>query len=357
MSEQTSKRVDFIVKVVYWAVLLVLGYYALMALGLVMPFIMALILVASFQPLVRFLHRKFKIYQKFTSIIMMLILYTAIGIVIYWITLRLVYFLRDFFVGFPDYYTNNIAPTITNFGIWSEGFLGDVPDEIQAGITNSIWNFVESISNWGIGFATGFINSIPSFLLSLVFMVLLSFFLCFDYNKVIEFLKAQLPPKGAEFIARLKKLSINSFGRYVRAYAIIMGITFVILSIAFLIIGTPNPIGIAAAIAVFDFLPVLGAGSVLAVWAVIELILGNMTYAIGLGVIWAIIMVVRNIIEPKIVGDSLGINPIIAIIAVYAGYRLLGVMGMVLFPILAQILIVLHQSGTIKLYKENSKNS
>ena len=352
MPEKTIKKLDFVVKVLYITVLIGLGYLAFKFLGLILPFLLALGLVAIFQPLINFMYRKYKIHRKFSAIVLMLLLYTSISSLIYWIVMRMVTFLKYFFAGFPDYYYAYIAPNVVGFGYWLEDKLGAMPDEIQFGLTDAIQNFVSSIPGWGVGIMTGFANSIPSFLISLLFMILLSFFISFDYERLIGFLKNQLPPKATQLAGRLKKLSQNTFLRYVRAYAIIMVITFVILSISFIIIGISNPIGIAAAIAIFDFLPVLGAGSVLFVWVIVELLQGGFALAIGLGVIWGIIAIIRNVIEPKIVGDSLGINPILALLSVFVGYKLFGLLGMILFPMLAQILIVLHQSGTIKLYKE-----
>ena len=98
--------------------------------------------------------------------------------------------------------------------------------------------------------------------------------------------------------------------------------------------------------------PVIGTGGIMIPWVLIKLLQGNFSLAIGLGILYAIVTVVRNLIEPKIVGDQLGLNPVVSLISIYLGYKLFSVIGMILFPILAQILLTLHRNGTIRLYRE-----
>ena len=110
--------------------------------------------------------------------------------------------------------------------------------------------------------------------------------------------------------------------------------------------------GLAALIALFDALPLLGTGGIMIPWVIIELLGQNYSLALGLAILYAVVTVIRNLIEPKVVGDQLGLNPVVSLVAIYLGYRVLGVIGMVLFPILVQLLILLHKHGMIRLYRE-----
>ncbi len=360
LSEETRKRIDFIVKVVYYIVLIGIAYLILRGIGLIFPFILAMGLMTLFQPLIRLIHRKLRINQKVVSVITIALLYVGVGSLIFWIVIQIVYLLKDLFTIFPDYYYNTIAPNIVEFGNWMEKQLaslqmswGTVFDEVQSSLLNGLQNFVVSMSQAGVSFVTDFVNSVPSFFMSLIFTILLSFFISFQYDKVVEFLKNQLPPKAIEFVGGLKSMLKNTVFRYGKAYLILMIITFTELTIGFLIIGVSNPVGMAAGIAVFDMFPVFGTGGIMIPWIIIELLQGNFSYAIALAILYAIVTVIRNIIEPKVVGDQLGINPIISLLAVFIGYKLIGAIGMIVFPMLAQIIIALHQNGTIRLYKEN----
>lgn len=149
----------------------------------------------------------------------------------------------------------------------------------------------------------------------------------------------------------------------IRAYAIIMFITFCELAIGFTILNVIGVMNnkyiyiIALATAIFDILPVAGSGGVLLPWAAVAFVMGDVGQGIGMLVIYAVITVVRQYLEPKIVGDSLGVNPIITLAGLYFGLKIFGFMGMFIVPIGLMILKGFNDTGRIKLWKtvENTK--
>jgi len=352
LKKDTSKRIDFIVKIVYYSILLGIGYLIFRFLGMVLPLVLGLFFALMFQPLIRLIHRKFKINRKVTSFILMGLLYLGFGALLYWIVIEMMHFFRDFFMGFPDLYYNTIAPNVIGVGIWLENVLVTFNIENQFDLIRWQSDMVASISQWGFSQATSFLNSIPTLLINTLFMVLFSFFISLNYEHVKGFFINQLPDGGVEMGRKLRGLSKFTFVKYLKAYLIIMGITFCELVVGFYILGVNNPIGVAAAIALFDFLPVLGAGSVLFVWLIVELILGNFTFALGMTVLWLVVTIVRNIIEPKIVGKRFGVNPVAVLAAIYLGFRFFGAIGMFVVPVIVQMLYVFHKNGVVKLYKE-----
>lgn len=361
MSDATRKKIEFIVNVVYLIVILGIGYLALKGLAFIFPFLIAMGLVALFQPLTRLINQKLKINQKVVSVIIIALLYVGATFLIFWIVTQIIYLLKELFIEFPDYYYDTIAPTLMNVGGWLEKQFSNLPiawvsnfESIQGNLLEGLQSLVASVSQKGVSFATGFINSIPSFFMNLLFTVLLSFFISFQYDKVVEFLKNQLPPKAEAFILDLKNLMKNTVFRYGKAYLILMSVTFVELTVGFLIIGVSNPVGMAAGIAIFDALPVFGTGGIMIPWIIIELLQGDFTFAASIAVLYVIVTIIRNIIEPKIVGDQLGINPVVSLMAIYVGYRVFGAIGMITFPMLTQVLLMLHQNNSIRLYKEKS---
>ncbi len=225
-------------------------------------------------------------------------------------------------------------------------------ETVSDSLTNALSGFIGDISQQGIGLVSGWINGIPEILISIVFVLLMSFFLSLHYETVMAFLKRQLPNPWREKLGKMKQMGKTTVKGYLKAILILMFCTFVELAIGFFILQVENPIGIAALIAVFDALPLLGTGGIMIPWIIIELLGQNYSLALGLAILYGIVTVVRNLIEPKVVGDQLGLNPVVSLLAIYLGYRLMGVMGMILFPILAQLLILLHQHGMIRLYRE-----
>jgi predicted PurR-regulated permease PerM len=128
--------------------------------------------------------------------------------------------------------------------------------------------------------------------------------------------------------------------------------TFTELSIGLSVLQIENSVGIAAIIAVADILPVIGTGSVLIPWSIVALFMQNYFLAAGLIILYIVVLAVRNFTEPKIVGDQLGLNPIVTLISIYLGYRIMGFGGMIVLPVATNILVGLHKSGKIKLWKE-----
>jgi len=185
-----------------------------------------------------------------------------------------------------------------------------------------------------------------------VFTILASIFISLDYTAITTFLKKQLPGKAATFLGDAKSHLGKTVLGYLRAYLILWILTFTELSIGLSILKVKSAVGLAAIIALADILPVVGTGGILLPWSVFSLITGNYFVGFGLIVLYLIILVVRNFAEPKIVGDQLGLNPLITLVAIYLGYLWMGVVGMILLPITATILIGLHKTGKIKLWKE-----
>ena len=135
------------------------------------------------------------------------------------------------------------------------------------------------------------------------------------------------------------------------SYGLIMCITFTEITIGLLLMKIPNAVLIAACIAVFDILPVLGTGGIMIPWAIISLIIGDYFIGFGLLVLYLVITVIRNIIEPKIVGHQVGLHPVITLASMLAGLNLFGIIGLFGFPITLSLLRNLNDKGVIKIFK------
>jgi predicted PurR-regulated permease PerM len=139
--------------------------------------------------------------------------------------------------------------------------------------------------------------------------------------------------------------------QYGRSYVLILGITFAELTLGLLILGVKRFVLIALLIAILDIFPVLGTGTVLIPWAVIALIQGSIGRGIGLLVLYAVITVIRQVIEPRIVGKHVGLHPLITLICMFVGTSLFGWIGLFGLPILMAILLELHNSGTLRVFR------
>ncbi|MEG2670480.1 MAG: AI-2E family transporter, partial [Oscillospiraceae bacterium] len=188
-------------------------------------------------------------------------------------------------------------------------------------------------------------------LISLIFTILSSLFISMDYGEFFGFINRQLPEKQLTMIVDIKDYLKKTLLSYARAYIILMAITFVELSIGFLILRIENPFGIAACTAIADAFPILGTGTIVIPWAIIAVFQQNYYLAIGLILIYLTVSIVRQFIEPKIVGDQLGLPPIVAIICIYLGFVWVGLSGAILFPITMNIIFSLHRAEKIHIWK------
>ena len=202
-----------------------------------------------------------------------------------------------------------------------------------------------------MGTITGLAGEVPTLLIKFIFTIVSSFFFTIDYYKITHFIIHQFKGERRDILLMLKDNVIGTLGKFIRAYTVIISITFLELSLGFLILGIPNPLLLAGLIALIDIMPILGTGAVLLPWSIISFILGNTKIGIGILLLYIIITAVRQTIEPKIVGQQIGLHPILTLILMYVGAQLMGVLGLLILPIIATILVKLNKDGTIHLFK------
>ena len=155
-------------------------------------------------------------------------------------------------------------------------------------------------------------------------------------------------PEKAQTIVRTAKRALGVIvGKYLKSYLLILLMTFAQITVGLLIIGVDNALVIALLISVFDILPIVGSGLVLAPWAAIKLLQGQLGVGIGLAVLWAVVIVVRQYAEPKIVGKQVGLHPLATLLCLWVGLKLAGGIGMFALPIGLLIIMELKAEGLI----------
>ncbi len=194
--------------------------------------------------------------------------------------------------------------------------------------------FGEAIPNFAILTA----KKLPSAIFVTVVTVISCFYFSMDVDLVHKFIKSYLPEKTQKHIAFFKKRVLSALKKYLKAYLVIFIITFFELLAGFLILRVNYAILLALAVALVDVLPIFGTGTVLIPWAIVSLITKNYYLGFGLLLLYLAITVARQAIEPKIVGKSMGIHPLLTLVAMYLGFKLFGFLGLVLSPMFITIL-------------------
>ena len=357
--EQIESRKAFIINTLFFALVIAIIWIGFKyVLSWFMPFIIGFAIAALFNPAIRLLEKRIRIGRKAVASIVVILGYAVLVTILTLLTLQVVSLLKHLFTAMPDYVNQKILPSLMSLD-FSLDSLVNVPPEwheqikaIQQSLTEGLTKSISSLSAGGLTLVTNITKGVPTFLVTFVFTILASFFLSFQYDKSKRFIALQLPEKVRILAREVKSAFSETILRYMRGYLKIMLITFVELSIGLTIIGVKNSVAVALGIALFDIFPVFGTGGIVIPWALIELLGGNLSTGMGLLIIYGIITVIRNFIEPKIIGDQLGLNPVISLISIYLGFVWIGVAGMILMPISVQIAISLHRKGIIKLYKE-----
>jgi sporulation integral membrane protein YtvI len=189
------------------------------------------------------------------------------------------------------------------------------------------------------------VGAMPQLLLSLIVALIAAVYFCLDLEKINAYLLSLLPTAWAKRLISFKQNLWRTAFSYLRSYLILMGITFALLLVGFLFIGVNYALLLAAIISVVDLFPVLGVGTVLIPWSVGCFLFGDIRGGIGLGVLYLICFILRQYLEPHLVGSSLGIHPLAALFFMYGGFQLGGVIGMLLAPLICILLLSLFSSS------------
>jgi len=348
----------FLINVAFIAVIALLVFGVIRyVIPVLMPFIVGFLIAMALRPAVRFITNKFKLKHRYSAILVVVLFYGTVGLAITLLTLRMVDILQALFSSLPTFFSTNVLPVIDFLADNLRQLLAnwDIHLEGDNQLSQTLTSLVNNLSSTSVSFLTNMASSVPFMLVSFIFTIISSFFFALDYSLITRFIYHQMSPAVRDIVQRCKRILFSTLGSYLKAYFIIMSVTFLELCIGLGILRVDNFIWTALLIAMVDILPVFGTGFVVLPWALIELFMGHFVLGVGLVIVYGIITVIRNFLEPKVVGDQIGLYPLVTLVAMYAGSMSFGIAGLFGVPICLVILIRLQEEGIIKLYKPLSK--
>ena len=328
------------------------------------PFLIGILIAVAVERLVNFFIEKFKWPRKLVGTILVILVYILIGAILALIVSALVSEAIDISGNIPTIYENlkieynSVYNSITDF-----------MDKTPSTISNSIYNVGLELLGKLAGFATTIVNSIIDFIMfvpNVIIYVIITFlatlFLVTDRRTITRYLTDLFPNEFVKKVSNVVSKSFKSLGNYLKAMCIMICITFVELLIAFTILKQPYPLTLAIIVAIVDALPILGTGTVLIPWAVYSAITGNIGMGIGLLVVYLVITVVRQLLEPRIVSQNIGVHPFITLLAMYIGFKIFGLFGLIVGPVVMvifkNVFETMFESGYLKslfVYKKDKK--
>lgn len=337
-------------------VLTVLALVALWKLGLpalrlLMPFVVALVFTWILNPLIRTLVRRLKLTRGALSLILVILSVAIAGAAVAGIVYALVSQALAFLQDWQSIWSVTLARLRTVAAVLEEP-LSHLPAEVYekvSGVGDSLiaWlsQVVPNMLTTAAGNAGSFAMSLPSWVLSVVICVMATYFIAADYPNLRRHAVEWVPEEFRGFFSHLRRIAREAFGGYVRAEFILSLWVSIVLLVGFLILGERFALLLAVALGVLDFIPIIGSGTVMVPWAVVDVALGEYLHALGLMVIWGIIVLLRRLAEPKIVGNQTGLSPIMSLVSIYVGMRLGGVVGMILGPVVCLIALNIARAG------------
>ncbi len=317
---------------------------------LFMPFILAFVFALAVNPLARYLEKHLKIPRTASALIVIILLIGGLGTLISWAVYKVVNELREMYFQIPEIYADALS--------WIEllkdrlsGIYEMLPGNIQLSMTQLSDNlsaaaadFINTYSLPVVLSAGNIATSLPSMLISVIVFLLSSFFMISDFDRVQAFVKKPLSHHTKERISLLSSQLKKYLGGYVKAQVIIMTVVFFVLFIGLSILDVNFALLIALGIAIFDALPFFGSGAVLWPWSIVSFIMGDFKMGIAAIVIYVIIIITRQLIEPKIVSKNIGMNPILTLMSMYLGFKVLSIGGMILGPIIMMLIVSLYKA-------------
>ena len=310
----------------------------------ILPFIIAWGVAFVLRSPSIFISKKLKLNRKFVAV-SLAVLSVALGIGA--LTALSVFGLHKLWEFLSDFVSgNSISEMLAGISDPVGAFFGEGV-EINAQVGAAIKEALNKLISWLVELVSTAVRSVPRFLFFLLVTVISSVYFSMDLERINNAVKSLLPEKFSSKLVRIKNRFFSVGIKYIRSYLILMLITFGVMLIGFLILRVKNAFLIAALVAFLDLLPIIGVGTLLVPWSIYQMIFGSLWVGIGIAILLVLHEIIRQFVEPKIIGKSLGIHPIISLMLLYVGYSVFGISGLILLPLIGAMLgIVLKKKDS-----------
>lgn len=327
--------------------------------SLLSPFLFALVVAWMLNPAVRWLQGRSSGSRKVISMILVVLVFAVVVGALFglgWMAVEQIRSLFDNRQSLLDELLDGVVNVINSVGGWLEGLGGFLPQ----GLVTTSEDLIDTLLDWvqGLDFsgwltemagqAPSMAANVSGFAVALVVFMMASYFITGDYPRLRAEFTGRVPAAARDFCRSVRNIFMSAFGGYVKSQLILSFGVFMILTVGFLFMKQPYGLLLAFGLAVLDFIPIIGAGTVMVPWAVVDMVLAQYGEAAALMAVWGVIVVFRRFAEPKVLGDQTGLSPILSLVGIYVGMELGGVLGMVVGPLLLLVCINLTKLGIFR---------
>lgn len=316
-----------------------------------MPFVIGFLLSLIANPLVRFLEKKLKIKRKYGTFLTIVLVIALIVFACYGTGVLLAVGIRGFMEYLPTMSENAGIELAAAFEKL-QSLLHKIPafanlnvKELSIVLQDTLGSLVSDYKEPTFSAISGFATSIPDILVSVIMGLLATYFFIADRDRVIAACRRHIPASVHEKSRLIYDHMLRAVGGYFKAQFKIMIVIYIIIMIGLMILGVNYAWLIGFGIAFLDMLPVFGTGTVLIPWAVVKIFSGNIATAVGMMILYAVSLVVHQLIQPKLVGESVGLDPFTTLFFMFIGYKIKGVIGMILAIPIGMIVTTFYHGG------------
>jgi len=338
-------------------------FFAQYLLPYLLPFLLAYLVAVLVEPLVAFLNKKAHIPRVVSSVISVFGSVAVISTLLIAIINRIIGELKGISALLPDMAENidrffttakdSIDMMLSYLPIRVTNYLGDVlsvdfsdgfrvPTSLTSGIMDAV---------------TSFAAKIPHSVVFIVIFLVAAVFISIDLRRINGFLLSLMSPHARSMVLDAKQHMLKTVAQFLKAYLILFCITTVELLIGLSLIGVKYALVLAMLIALIDILPILGTGTVLIPWGLFCLLQGEYARGLSLLLLYAVILFIRQILEPKIVGQNIGLHPVATLMAIYFGINIIGFMGIFIGPFIVIFVKFLFEKGYLHWFRWNEDKS
>ena len=320
-----------------------------------MPLIVAWIVAMIANPIIHFLEKRIKIMRKHGSALVIILVLAALIAAFYGLTVLVVTQFSSWVTELPDVYdsvTQNLQHLFQSLHQKCNMIPADMKlafdqreNVLDDYIQKAINGLLKMVNSGSLSKVSSFASSLMDFLVYAILTILASYFMTVEKDHFTKLLQEKTPAGVQRIWDKIRKIFIRAIGGYFKAHFQIMIVIFFITVIPFVFMGISYSGLLAVVIAIVDFLPFFGAGTVLVPWAVYRLVTGSYTYAVILLVIYVVVLIVRQLLEPKLIGDNIGMSPFETLVFMLIGYRLAGVLGLIIGIPVGMILMECYREG------------
>lgn len=320
------------------------------ALPLLLPFLFSLLISAIVLPLVGYLHRKMHFHKKLTAAVLVTILYLILAGLLM-LAGRWIYLSASSAV---DWFNTRFVPDINALLEKIDALLHNSDSALMTWLYSLKDSLIATLQPKVVQLSTSVVtklaSGVPSFAVKVIISVVATYFFALDYDNIRRAVTSRMSESLYQKSSAAFQSLRSTIGQYLRAYSLIFLITFAELAIGLLCAGVKRFALIALGIAIFDILPILGSSMIMLPWSIITLLRGNYQQGIILFVVYLVVVIVRQFIEPKIVGERVGLHPLITLVAMYVGLKLFGGLGLLALPLTCAVIQQLELAGVTHLF-------